>query len=230
MKQVYLLYKHCEKAKHLRHGSTTTALIQKLPFKTSCQDFCKAVMSQLHSHQPRPRPQNRAFRQRVHRIAMDGTRSKACKYVLISHSWSAGYCGRGWDERLPRAEGGVPRDRRVSLSPAASLPADPQHHRSGEELHHHLPPAHWCHEPLHEEVMDRGRSSSLILQSYMKRRRPCKMMLDCCMTDILFFFFLDWSQKHLFGVRSQAVIDSRPANGVGVHFRGASGNKQPCPR
>ena len=165
---------------------------------------------------------------------MDGTRTKACKYVLISHSWSAGYCGRGWDERLPRAEGGVPRDRRVSLSPAASLPADPQHHRSGEELHHHLPPAHWCHEPLHEEVMDRGRSSSLILQSYMKRRRPCKIMLDCCMTDILFFFFyfffLDWSQKHLFGVRSQAVIDSRPANGVGVHFRGASGNKQPCPR
>lgn len=64
----------------------------------------------------------------------------------------AGDRGRGRDERVPRPEGGVPGDRGVPVGPAAPLPADAQHHRSGEELHHHLPAAHGRHFPLHAEV------------------------------------------------------------------------------
>lgn len=54
---------------------------------------------------------------------------------------SLGDCSGGRDERIAGAEGGLPGDRRVSVSPAAALPSDPQHHRRREELHHHFPAA-----------------------------------------------------------------------------------------
>lgn len=86
-------------------------------------------------------------------------RGRKLKATSCVPSWSlslarlAGDRSGGWDERLPRPEGGVPGHRRVPVSPAAPLPADPQHHRGGKELHHHLPAAHGCHVSLHAEVM-----------------------------------------------------------------------------
>lgn len=52
------------------------------------------------------------------------------------------HCGGGGDEGIQSPEGGLAGDRRVALGAAAALPAEPQLHRSGEELHHHLPSAH----------------------------------------------------------------------------------------
>lgn len=54
---------------------------------------------------------------------------------------STGDRGRGRDECVPRSERSLTGNRRVAKRPAASLPADSQHHRSREELHHHFPTA-----------------------------------------------------------------------------------------
>lgn len=64
----------------------------------------------------------------------------------------AGYRCRGRDERLPRPQRGVAGHRRVAVGPAAALPADPQHHRGWEELHHRLPAAHGAHVSLYAEI------------------------------------------------------------------------------
>ena len=48
---------------------------------------------------------------------------------------------RGWAESLACPQGGCGHHQRESLSAAAALPPDTQHHLCGEELHHHIPPA-----------------------------------------------------------------------------------------
>lgn len=61
------------------------------------------------------------------------------------------HCCRGGDEGVPGSEGSLSGHRRVAVSPAAALSAEPQLHRSGEELHYHLPPAHRHAAGLHAE-------------------------------------------------------------------------------
>lgn len=63
--------------------------------------------------------------------------------------------GRGRDESVAGAEGGLSGDRRVSVGPAAALPSDPQHHRRREELHHHLPAAFRLNAKLPKTLRDR---------------------------------------------------------------------------
>lgn len=52
------------------------------------------------------------------------------------------HCRRGWNESVQGPERGLPGHRWVTVSPSAAIPAEPQLHRSREELHHHLPPPH----------------------------------------------------------------------------------------
>ncbi len=82
---------------------------------------------------------------------------------------NVGYCSRGWDECIQSSEGGVSGDLRVSIRPSAQIPPNPQHHRSREELHHHLPSTHGHHKPLHEEMIAEYSQSVQMLASHSFR-------------------------------------------------------------
>ncbi len=58
----------------------------------------------------------------------------------------------GGNECVTGTEGGISGDRWVPICFAAALPPDPQHHRSGEELHHHFPCAYWHDAGLHKAL------------------------------------------------------------------------------
>lgn len=52
------------------------------------------------------------------------------------------HCCRRGNEGVQGSEGSLSGHRWVPVSPSAAIPAEPQLHRSGEELHYHLPPPH----------------------------------------------------------------------------------------
>ena len=61
-----------------------------------------------------------------------------------------GDCSWGWDECIPCSEGSIWSSVRKLLCHPAPLPADPDYHQCREELHHHLPPAHWYAQGISE--------------------------------------------------------------------------------
>ncbi len=76
----------------------------------------------------------------------------ACFFFHTASLLFVGDSRWGGNECVTGTEGGISGDRRVPLCFAAALPPDPQHHRSGEELHHHFPSAYWHDAGLHEAL------------------------------------------------------------------------------
>lgn len=113
----------------------------------SCHISCREPwLLRLRLHErPEPRsahkPHNAWFKNTLYAILTP--------LSLLPH---VGDCSWRWDECIPCSEGGVPCDRRVPVGPTAPLPADPEHHCSWEELHHHLPSAFGCPVSFLEEV------------------------------------------------------------------------------
>lgn len=107
---------------------------------------CPARCRERWLQRPRPaaRPERRLRRRREHRASFS---SWCTWHNEMEKDWWLSPCvsgdrRRGRDEGLQGSEGGLSGDCRVSLGAPAALPADPQLHRSREELHHHLPSAH----------------------------------------------------------------------------------------
>lgn len=102
------------------------------------------------SREARAKVRTRARHQR--RASRDSTRlKKVLMFWVFVRASLSDHCRRGGDEGLQSSEGGLAGHRRVALGAPAALPAEPQLHRSGEELHHHLPAAHRHAAVLHAE-------------------------------------------------------------------------------
>lgn len=116
------------------------------------QQLQRAMAAEAEAtREARAKVRTRARHQRrASRFTQPGWKKYSCSGCFARASLSD-HCRRGGDEGLQSSEGGLAGHRRVALGAPAALPAEPQLHRSGEELHHHLPAAHRHAAVLHAE-------------------------------------------------------------------------------